>query len=124
MKHIKTLISIGAVAVACAFGTQCLAQPGPAQPGAAPIRPVSSPTADVRFDLSFPGGTPASLINAIEKASQQHVNAVIPDQYASIQLPPLKMQAVTVSELFNALQQASRKTVKYVTGTYFGGLGQ
>lgn len=74
-----------------------------------------------RFSLDFPGGTPKQLIAAIEKAMGKPVNAIIPDEHANLQLPPLRMNNVNVSQLFEALQRASMKTEKYVSGTYYGG---
>jgi hypothetical protein len=76
-----------------------------------------------KFNLDFPGGTPTQLIKAIEKAKGKPLNAIIPDEYANEQLPPLKMSNVDVPRLFQALKMASVKQVQYVTGPYFGGMG-
>lgn len=83
--------------------------------------PVQSPTAAgaptepkenlARFNLNFPGGTPKQLVEAIEKVSIMPLNAIIPGEYADTQLPPLKMQSVTVAELFASLSAASGKRV-------------
>jgi hypothetical protein len=70
----------------------------------------------VRFDLDFPGGTPADLLKAIEASSGVHVNAVIPEETADTPIPPLKMKQVTVPRLFEAIQMASMKTIPYVSG--------
>src|ERR1700690_3729964 len=64
-----------------------------------------------RFNLDFPGGTPAELVKAIEKAMGRPLNAIIPTADADIQLPPLKMNEVVTPQLFTALEVASRKTV-------------
>jgi hypothetical protein len=64
-----------------------------------------------KFNLNFPGGTPAELVKAIEKAMGKPLNAIIPTDDADIQLPPLKMNDVVTLQLFAALQAASRKTV-------------
>jgi hypothetical protein len=74
-----------------------------------------------RFNLEFPGGTPKQLVAAIQKATGKPLNAIIQDEHAGILLPPLTMNNVTVPQLFDALGQASRKVVPYVTGTYFSG---
>ena len=66
-----------------------------------------------RFDLNFPGGTPNALVEAIEKASGKPLNAIIPDEHANTLLPALKMNAVTVPQLFAALGEASRKIVTF-----------
>jgi hypothetical protein len=68
-------------------------------------------TALTKFNLDFPGGTPAQLVKAIEKAMGKPLNVIIPDEDADIQLPPLKMNDVMVPQLFVALEEASRKTV-------------
>jgi hypothetical protein len=77
-----------------------------------------------RFALDFPGGTPRQLVEAIEKASGGPLNAIIPDENAALHLPPMKMRSVTVVELFEALQSASRKTLPYISGNYPDGSPQ
>jgi hypothetical protein len=67
------------------------------------------------FSLDFPGGTPQALAKMIESASGTPLNAIIPPEYADTMLPPLKMRSVTVPDLFNALIQASRKTIPIAT---------
>jgi hypothetical protein len=63
--------------------------------------------------LDFPGGTPGNLVKAIEYASQKPLNVIIPDDVADTWIPALKMRAVTVSDLFDALTMASQKSVVY-----------
>jgi len=75
----------------------------------------------VKFDLDFPGGTPKQLVEAIEKSSGQPLNAVIPDPYADLKLPPLKMNRVNVAGLFEALQLASAEHMQYISGRSPGG---
>ncbi len=65
----------------------------------------------VKFDLEFPGGTPRQFVEAIEKASGKRLNAVIPDEDAGLRLPALKMRAVNVWDLFQALSVSSRRTI-------------
>jgi hypothetical protein len=64
-----------------------------------------------KFNLDFPGGTPADLVKAIEKASGKPLNAIIPTENADLQIPPLKMNDVNVPQLFAALGAASHKNV-------------
>jgi hypothetical protein len=64
-----------------------------------------------KFNLDFPGGTPAELVKAIQKATGKPLNVIIPTEDADIQLPPLKMNDVVAPQLFTALEVASRKTV-------------
>lgn len=73
------------------------------------------------FDLDFPGGTPRELVAAVRKASGIPLNAIVPDEFAKTQLPGLKMTAVNISQLFQALEAASRKTEVYSTASYYGG---
>lgn len=74
-----------------------------------------------KFNLDFPGGTPAELVQAIEKAMGKPLNAIIPMEDAEIQLPPLKMNDVNVVQLFQALGAASLKQETRNTPMYFVG---
>jgi hypothetical protein len=76
-----------------------------------------------KFNLDFPGGTPKELVAAIEKATGKPLNAMIPTEDADLQMPPLKMNDVDVAQLLKALEFASIKQVKVVTGSYFNGSG-
>jgi hypothetical protein len=76
-----------------------------------------------RFDLDFPGGTPKQLATAIEKAIGKPLNVVIPMEHSEMKLPPLRMNNVDVSQLFQALESASLRSEAYITGTYYGGGG-
>lgn len=64
-----------------------------------------------QFNLDFPGGTPAQLIKAIEKAISKPMNVVIADEDADTKIPALKMNDVNVRELFSALEKTSFKQV-------------
>jgi hypothetical protein len=86
--------------------------PGPAQPGEL-----------TRFDLDFPGGTPQQLVKAIEKAMGRPLNAIVPDEFADIKLPALKMNSVNANQLFQALEQSSHKAQAVTTGNHYGGGG-
>jgi hypothetical protein len=83
----------------------------------------SAPSALTRFSLDFPGGTPKQLAVAIEKATDKPLNVVIPVEHSEMKLPPLRMNNVDVSQLFQALESASLKSEAYVTGTYSSGQG-
>jgi hypothetical protein len=74
-----------------------------------------------RFSLDFPGGTPKELVAAIQQATGKPLNAIVPDEYADIRIPALKMSNINVGHLFTALEQASRKTQAYEAGSYYGG---
>ena len=77
-----------------------------------------------KFSLDFPGGRPKELAAAVQKALGKPLNAIVPDEYADVKLPPLKMTNVNVADLFNALIRASSKTVPYTTSTYYSGTGR
>jgi hypothetical protein len=81
---------------------------------------VDSP-ALTKFDLDFRGGTPKQLATAIEKAMGRPLNVIVPDEFADIKLPALKMNGVDVSQLFQALEAASQKNEAYVSSTFYGG---
>jgi hypothetical protein len=70
-----------------------------------------------KFNLDFPGGTPKELVAAIEKATGKPLNVIISDKDADVRLPPLKLNNVNVSDLFNALQSASTKVESYTTAS-------
>jgi len=74
-----------------------------------------------RFTLDFPGGTPKELVAAIEKAMGKPLNAIVPDEFAEIRLPALKMTGVDVSQLFAALRLASQKSEIVKPSSYGGG---
>src|SRR5947208_7400417 len=74
----------------------------------------------IKFNLDFPGGTPAELVAAIQKASRRPLNAVIPVELANTQLPPLKMEGIDVPHLFSALTLGSHRQVFKNGGMYAG----
>ena len=87
-----------------------------AQPTTPPPPPRQE---DRKFDLDFLGGPPEKLVIAVEKATGEPLNAIIPEQDKDVILPALKMRQVTVADLFTAMEQSSRRTESQVTGTYF-----
>jgi hypothetical protein len=119
--------------------TPVLGQPRPTPPTMMPISQLPPPAgmprlqarldanADTptltKFNLDFPGGTPAQLIKAIEKAMGKPLNVIIPEEDADVQLPPLKMSNVDVAQLFQALGAASQKVVS-VFNQQFGSYSQ
>lgn len=63
-----------------------------------------------RYDLEFPGGTPAQLVAAIRKASEGPCNLVIASNVAELSLPPLSLNSTTTTELLIALAQMFSQT--------------
>ncbi len=113
------LLALGLISLslASAFG-----QPGQPQPP--PIAGlVSPPRAEesklTKFNLDFPGGTPQELVNAIQKAMGKPLNAIIPEEFEDERVPPLRMNEITVPELFKAIEMATMRTDPYVTSTSY-----
>src|SRR5882757_750107 len=75
-----------------------------------PPPPDLPPGGLTKFDLDFKGGHPKDLIAAIQKAAGKPLNVLIPQEYANVTLPELKMKNVNAPQLFRALEQASLKT--------------
>ena len=78
------------------------------------IQKASNPAPEpvlIRFNLDFPGCTPRELVAAIAKATGRPLNAIVKDEFANTKLPALKMTGVTVPELFQAFEPASRGSI-------------
>ncbi len=58
------------------------------------------------------------LVAAIEKATGKPLNVVIPSDDGDVTIPPLKMNHVDVSQLFDALAGASQKNVNIKNGPF------
>jgi hypothetical protein len=67
-----------------------------------------------KFDLDFPGGTAKDLVKAVEKATDKPLNAVIPDDCKDLQMPAFSIKNVTVAQLFQALEQASHISERFI----------
>jgi hypothetical protein len=124
MKTIKQYLWITGLLLCApaAFGGEASRSAQPAVANTRTNTEVAPPPLPV-FDLDFKGGTPAELVAAIEKASGRPLNAIIPDEFANIQLPALRMKGVNVPQLFAAIEQASAKTVTYITGSTTDSIG-
>jgi hypothetical protein len=57
------------------------------------------------FDLAFPGGPPAKLVEALEKASGQKLNALLPPNLSTSAIPRMELRSVNVTTVFNSLNQ-------------------
>jgi hypothetical protein len=55
------------------------------------------------FDLAFPGGPPAKLVDAIERTSGTRPNVLISPRLANTVLPKMELHGVTESSVFMAL---------------------
>lgn len=131
-KTMKARLLLPVLLVALSL-TPAIGQPQPGQTGTGGGRGfggfgrgVQSPPETSKltaFSLDFPGGTPQQLVTAIEKAITKPLNVIIPAEHTDFKLPPLKMNKVNMYQLFEALELTSQKTEKYVTGTYYGGVG-
>jgi hypothetical protein len=116
MKKSICLVScLLALTLTSTFGQQPASPPRTTpfpQPGITPT-PASSEL--TKFNLDFPGGTPKELVAAIQKATGKPLNAIIQDEDADTKLPSLKMSDVNIAQLFQALETASSKQVRYET---------
>ena len=88
--------------------------------------PLEAPPTAVRypgfttFNINFLGGPPAKLVQMITNQTRKPLNVLIPPDYADTELPPLNLNGVTVPQLFDALEQASKRLVTYSTGGFGG----
>jgi hypothetical protein len=105
MNRRMKITNIAVLAVLLAFGSALADDKTPTTEAKPP-----PPESLTKFDLDFKGGHPNDLIAAIQKATGKPMNALIPDEYANVNLPELKMKNVTAQQLFRALEQASHKT--------------
>jgi len=55
------------------------------------------------FDLVFPGGPPAKLVEAMEKASGQKLNVLLPPNLSTFAIPRMELRAVNVTTVFKSL---------------------
>ncbi len=117
----KTEIALAFVLLGFTSNRDLAQQPSPAPLVPATPVPVTSKAAPApagfasekltQFSLDFPGGTPLDLVTAIQRALGRPLNAIIPKEYADVRLPALRMNNVNVSQLFEALEQASQRRV-------------
>lgn len=109
---LPVVLALGLVTLQTTLGQQIVTSMTHDQTSIAPGQ-TTSESAFTKFDLDFPGGTPADLVAAIEAASGKPLNAVIPVEHAGVQLPPLKLRNVTARQIFQALTASSKKTIQY-----------
>src|SRR5262245_34379764 len=65
-------------------------------------------TADLPvFDIDFPGGTPAELVQQLAKASGKRPNVIIPQYVADFRIPQFKLQNVNTPQVFDALNMVT-----------------
>jgi hypothetical protein len=102
------LLLIGLLAIGFAVNAQETkpASGGPPPKGSAPAVPDLP-----RFDLDFKGGLVQEFVDALNKELNGRLNVIIPSEAEATMIPPMKMTSVNVSQVFEALQQASRKFV-------------
>jgi hypothetical protein len=98
-----------ALAIAPAMAQPSSISP-PRPPPGLPGRPPANPDELTKFDLDFAGGTPKALVAAIQKALGRSLNAIVPEEFAEVKLPALKMEHVNVAQLFEALAASGLKS--------------
>ena len=69
---------------------------------------VAAPAPDQPvYNIDFPGGSPEQLIQQMTKASGVRPNVIVPSYVTDVQLPKFKLQNVTTSQIFGALNSVS-----------------
>jgi len=112
-----TIISVSALVLLSALAiAQTVAPPAPGGPpvvGADLPGGVNNPSRNdgPRFDLKFPGGNVREFVAAVTKALGKPVNVIIPKEAEATLIPPVDVFGVTVSALFEALGNASKRQV-------------
>jgi hypothetical protein len=79
----------------------------------APVAPAGDLT---RFDLDFRGGTPAELVEALDKALGKEINVIVVDSASKVRLPPVRVRNATVNDVFTAIATASQREVAVPSG--------
>lgn len=100
------LFALTLLATLAAFPLQAQRAPLPD-----PVATSTSPAPILsKFDLTFPGGTPGELVAAIEKASGQPINVIIPAGHSRVQLPALRLKQVDIRQLFHVMGDATERS--------------
>lgn len=71
------------------------------------------------FDLDFKGGIVQEFVDAMNKKLNGTLNVIIPAEAEATMIPPMKMKGVNVSQVFDAMQRASRKLVPIRIGNVY-----
>src|SRR5436305_246924 len=99
-RHMKITTPLALCLLALAFAPAMAQPPSISPPPPPPGRPQASPGEATKFNLDFAGGTPKDLVAAIQKAMGRSLNAIVPEEFADVKLPALKMEHVNVALLF------------------------
>lgn len=91
-----------AALVALLFALPLYAQNEPVQK-IAPVKKISE--LERRIDIDFAGGTILQLLEVIEKTNGIKPNVIVSKEAAHLNLPPVKLQAVTVAEAIVAVEK-------------------
>jgi hypothetical protein len=108
-----TLVCIGAI-----LTTKAQIQPARTAPPLAygvPGQPATSQVNLRKFDLDFPGGHPAQLVEMINQPLEGTLNVIIPREADGVDIPALKLKDVNVAQVFDALSHVSQKQIAYET---------
>jgi len=78
-----------------------------------------------KFDLAFPGGTPAELVDAMTKAAGEsirgfHVNVLIPPELKNARIPPMQLRSVDARSVFMSLNMISRDGMQWIPSSSRG----
>jgi hypothetical protein len=82
---------------------------------AAELEPAVEPVPNrTQFNLSFRGGKPLQLVEAIAAASGTRPNVLIPPELADIEIQPMELRSVDVRGVFDSLSMLWRGSTTWV----------
>jgi hypothetical protein len=111
MKHLLILIAAAGALFATAntFAQQPEVTPGAAPSASPPAKATNAPQRPewMRMNIDFAGGSPAELLAAIKKVSNQTPNVLIHPDAATVTIPAFKLRDVSSAQIFIALNALS-----------------
>jgi hypothetical protein len=79
--------------------------------------PIQTPQADEKpFSLDFRGGSVREFVEAVEKATKEPFNVIIPESAQDLVIPPVRVREVTLTPLLTALSDSSQQRKAVATG--------
>lgn len=74
-----------------------------------------------QFELSFKGGSPRQLVEALTVASGSKPNVLVPPELADVQIPAFELRSVDVRGVFDSLNLLWRNSMMWVRSSSGGG---
>ena len=102
-------LALMAMAPIAGMAQQAQPIPQPLPPRAAPSQPgFPAPPADEKpFSLDFRGGPVQEFVEAVEKATKEPFNVIVPESAQDLAIPPVRVREVALSPLLKALSDTS-----------------